>query len=56
MNDELTRPIGTLFVMHPEQIPDPNGMTMIFYQRFWDVLKEDVIRIPLTRYHSIGLK
>ncbi|XP_048593391.1 uncharacterized protein LOC125576910 [Brassica napus] len=31
-----------LFAMHPEKAPRPDGMTALFYQKFWDIVKEDL--------------
>lgn len=51
MNDELTRSVTeaevrmALFAMHPEKAPGPYGMTALFYQWFWDIVKEDVARM-----------
>ena len=48
MNDNLTAPVTewevklALFAMHPEKAPGPDGMVALFYQKFWDILKEDL--------------
>ena len=34
-----------LFAMHPEKAHGPDGMTALFYQKFWDIVKEDLTRI-----------
>lgn len=49
MNDELTRPVTesevklALFSMHPEKASRPDGMIGLFYQKFWNIVKEEVI-------------
>ncbi|CAA7014948.1 unnamed protein product [Microthlaspi erraticum] len=51
MNEALTRPVTenevkiALFAMHPEKAPGLDGMTALFYQKFWDLLKEDIVRM-----------
>ncbi|XP_013632803.1 PREDICTED: uncharacterized protein LOC106338352 [Brassica oleracea var. oleracea] len=48
MNDNLTAPVSeweiklALFAMHPEKAPGLDGMTALFYQKFWDIVKEDL--------------
>ena len=48
MNDNLTAPVTewevklALFAMHPEKTPCPYGMTALFYQKFLDIVKEDL--------------
>ncbi|CAA7045965.1 unnamed protein product [Microthlaspi erraticum] len=51
MNETLTKPVtenevkDALFAMHPEKTPGPDGMTALFYQKFWDILKQDITRM-----------
>ena len=33
------------FVMHPEKAPWSDGMTSLFYQKLWDILKKDLTHI-----------
>ncbi|XP_048594891.1 uncharacterized protein LOC106358645 [Brassica napus] len=48
MNNNLTAPVSeweiklALFAMHPEKAPGPDGMTALFYQKSWDIIKEDL--------------
>ena len=48
MNDNLTAPVTkwevklALFAVHPGKAPCPDGMTALFYQKFWDIVKEDL--------------
>ena len=34
-----------LFAMHPEKAHGPDGMTALFYQKFWDILKDDLTHL-----------
>ncbi|CAA7051622.1 unnamed protein product [Microthlaspi erraticum] len=48
-NNVLTRPATetevreALFMMHPEKAPGPDGMTALFFQRSWHIVKQDVL-------------
>ena len=33
--------------MHPTKSPGPNGMSLIFYQRYWDVVGPQVVKCVL---------
>ena len=31
-----------LFLMHPEKAPGPDGMTALFFQQSWSIIKTDI--------------
>ena len=33
----------SLFMMHPEKAPGPDGMTVLYYQQSWSIIKKDVV-------------
>ena len=33
----------TLFMMHPEKAPGPDGMTALFFQHAWHIIKSDLV-------------
>ncbi|XP_048605017.1 uncharacterized protein LOC125582384 [Brassica napus] len=39
--------------MHPEKAPGPDGMTALFYQKFWDIVKDDLTRM-VNEFHFEG--
>ena len=59
MNDNLTAPVTewevklALFAMHPEKAPGPDGMTALFYQKFWDIVKDDLTHM-VNEFHFEG--
>uniref|UniRef100_A0A803QGE0 Reverse transcriptase domain-containing protein n=1 Tax=Cannabis sativa TaxID=3483 RepID=A0A803QGE0_CANSA len=34
-----------LFQMHPDKSPGPDGMSLGFYQKYWDIVGRDVVRL-----------
>ena len=34
-----------LFMMHPEKAPGSDGMTALFFQHFWNVIKKEVVEL-----------
>ncbi|XP_019085420.1 PREDICTED: uncharacterized protein LOC109126369 [Camelina sativa] len=60
MNRDLTRGISeaevrkALFAMHPEKTPGPDGMTALFFQRFWYSLKGDLVALIREFFRTGG--
>lgn len=58
MNEALTKPFSAveisdaLFQIGPLKAPGPDGFPARFYQRNWEVLKEDVIRGVLSFFEN----
>ena len=40
MEDEVKT---SLFMMHPGKAPGPDGMTALFYQQFWSIIKKYLV-------------
>ena len=38
--------------MHPTKAPGPDGMSAIFYQKYWDVIGNDIINTILNVLNS----
>ncbi|KAG7598158.1 Ribonuclease H domain [Arabidopsis suecica] len=59
MNQKLTREISpkevkkALFSLHPDKTPGLDGMTAFFYQKFWDLIGQDLIKL-VQNFHSSG--
>lgn len=49
MNEKIAKPftekevVHAIKQMHPTKAPGPDGMTPLFYQRFWLIIKHDVL-------------
>ena len=58
MNDKLTKPIEekeirkALSSMQPEKAPGQDGMSPLFFQRFWNTIKGDVIPAILSFFNT----
>ncbi|KAL3532284.1 hypothetical protein ACH5RR_005805 [Cinchona calisaya] len=61
MNSNLTKPISekeiknVIFSMHPHKSPGPEGMSPIFCQNFWEIIKLDIIQDIQSFFHSGNL-
>ncbi|XP_027148760.1 uncharacterized protein LOC113749274 [Coffea eugenioides] len=61
MNSQLIRPITELevkkavFSLHPNKAPGPDGMSSVFFQKFWHIVKKDVIAAISSFFHSGNL-
>ncbi|GLT28394.1 hypothetical protein SLA2020_033340 [Shorea laevis] len=40
--------------MHPSNAPGPDGLTPLFFQRFWSTVKDDVVR-PYLQFLNHGV-
>lgn len=51
MNEGLTREVSAaeikivVFAIHPERTPGPDGMTAVFYQKFWHIIGPQKVSI-----------
>ena len=58
MKRRLIRPISeveineAVFSMHPNKAPGPDGMPPFFFQKYWTIIKNDVINAILSFFHS----
>ncbi|XP_027181659.1 uncharacterized protein LOC113780035 [Coffea eugenioides] len=58
MNDKLTKEVDeleiktALFSMNPNKSPGQDGMTPLFFQKFWHVVKSDLIAAIRLFFHS----
>lgn len=58
MNDKLTRDVDekevkqALFSMNPNKAPGSDGMSPLFFQKFWYIIKSDIIAAVKNFFHS----
>ena len=61
-NDTLLQPITVeevkwaLFQMNPDKAPGPDGMTPGFYQKYWNIVGEDIVKMVRDFFSSGVLK
>lgn len=54
MNQQLLQPYTpeeikrALFQMHPSKSPGPDGMSPFFFQKYWHIVGNDVVRVVLS--------
>jgi hypothetical protein len=44
-----------VFSCYPEGVPGPDGISFLFYQRYWEVVKEDIYRM-VRSFHAGDLE
>ncbi|XP_018463709.1 uncharacterized protein LOC108834892 [Raphanus sativus] len=60
MNEELTKPVSVqevqeaLFSINPSKAPGPDGMSALFYQKFWSIVQAQVVR-EVQRFFEEGI-
>lgn len=58
MNEQLTKQVEeseireALFAMNPTKAPGPDGMTPLFFKKFWKIVKPEIIRATQSFFHS----
>jgi hypothetical protein len=58
INEDLLRPFSqdevkhAVFQMHPSKSPGPDGMTALFFQKFWHIVGDDVSTAVLDFLNS----
>ena len=58
MNHDLHRPFSNeevrvaLFQMHPSKAPGPDGMSALFYQKYWHIVGDDITHAVLDFLQS----
>ncbi|KAL0863670.1 hypothetical protein Bca101_042788 [Brassica carinata] len=60
MNADLTKSVSAgevkeaLFSIHPSKAPGPDGMSALFFQKFWHVVEAQVVR-EIQRFFEMGI-
>lgn len=61
MNRQLLQPYTpkeikwALFQMHPSKSPGPDGISLFFFQKYWHIVGNDVVRVVLFVLNSCHL-
>lgn len=61
MNRSLTKPVEdlkikqSLFSMHLNKAPGLDGMTPLFYQKFWNIIGHGICRVVKAFFYSINM-
>ncbi|XP_027076951.1 uncharacterized protein [Coffea arabica] len=61
MNDRLTKPVDeeeikyAIFSMNLDKVPRIDGMPLIFFQKFWNIVKKNLISAIQTFFHTVHL-
>ena len=45
---------NAIFQLDRDKAPGPDGFTIAVFQNFWDVIKEDLVRV-FVEFHSSGI-
>lgn len=58
LNEDLTKEFtadevrAALRQMHPTKAPGPDGMSAVFFQKYWDIIGSDVTNMVLNALNS----